>query len=248
LGALLYAYAVDGIAPLLVGIATGTVWFVWESAAVDSVLGFVAALLLGCVVATAVGTLHAARWRPRFSTPWRLVGALLALVGVFVAALPIGDADPSWSAVLTAGAVSAALPAGAALLLGGPGRRLEVAVPVLATIAGIVLVLWQPGDAFTDPSPGQTARALLSVACYLALAGWYAVLGVRSELPGVTGLATTALVLFTTVQSFAVFAPIISGAALFLAVGVVLLASGYGFDRARRRIVADVGDAEGRSA
>jgi hypothetical protein len=61
---------------------------------------------------------------------------------------------------------------------------------------------------------------------------------VRRDLPALTGLATAALVLFTTVQSFAVFAPIISGASLFLAVGLVLLASGYLFDRARRRLVA----------
>ena len=42
---------------------------------------------------------------------------------------------------------------------------------------------------------------------------------------------------FTTVQSFAVFAPVISGATLFLAVGLVLIAVGYLVDRGRRHLV-----------
>jgi hypothetical protein len=113
---------------------------------------------------------------------------------------------------------------------------------VLAAVVGTVLATWQPEGPTDVPTTAMTSRAVLSVLVYLLLAAWYAVLGVRSDLPGVTGLATAALVLFTTVQSFAVFARIISGATLFLVVGAVLLGSGYGFDRARRRLVAEVGD------
>lgn len=241
LGALLYAYAVDGVAPLLVGVVSAAIWFTWLSAAeADGQLGFVGAVLLGSAAATAVGVLHAGRWRPGFATPWRLAGALLALFGMFVAALPIDDRTRRWPAELIAGAVVALLLAVGALVLGRAADRIEVAVPVLAALAGTALVLWHPQGSVTEPSVGLTARALLSVLGYLLLAGWYAVLGVRRDLPGVTGLATAALVGFTTVQSFAVFAPIVSGATLFLAVGVVLLGSGYGFDRARRRIVATV--------
>jgi len=54
-----------------------------------------------------------------------------------------------------------------------------------------------------------------------------------------------ALVLFTAVQSFAVFAPIVTGAALFLVLGVIFLGSGYLFDRGRRHLVANL---EGASA
>ena len=46
-------------------------------------------------------------------------------------------------------------------------------------------------------------------------------LGVLRDSTWLTALATAALVLFTTVQAFAVFAPIISGATLFLLVSAV---------------------------
>ena len=55
---------------------------------------------------------------------------------------------------------------------------------------------------------------------------------------GSTALATAALVVFTTFQSFAVFARIVTGAWLFLLLGVVFLATGVLFDRARRGIAA----------
>ena len=45
--------------------------------------------------------------------------------------------------------------------------------------------------------------------------------------------------MFVTVQAFAVFAPILSGAALFLIVGVVLLGTGVLADRGRRRLVSE---------
>jgi uncharacterized membrane protein len=54
-----------------------------------------------------------------------------------------------------------------------------------------------------------------------------------------TWLATAALVVFVTVQASAVFAPIVSGAALFLIVGVVLLGTGVLADRGRRRLVTE---------
>jgi hypothetical protein len=55
-----------------------------------------------------------------------------------------------------------------------------------------------------------------------------------------TVLGTAALVLFTTVQSFAVFAPIITGATLFLILGGILLGSGYLFNRGRRRLLTNL--------
>ncbi len=80
---------------------------------------------------------------------------------------------------------------------------------------------------------------------YVVAAGWYAIVGVRHDSPRLTFIATAALVLFTTVQSFAVFAPIVSGATLFLVLGVIFLGSGYVFDQGRRHLVANL---EGASA
>jgi uncharacterized membrane protein YgcG len=65
-----------------------------------------------------------------------------------------------------------------------------------------------------------------------------AALGTLRDSPRLTALATAALVVFTTFQSFAVFARIVTGAWLFLLLGVVFLATGFLFDRARREIAA----------
>ena len=48
------------------------------------------------------------------------------------------------------------------------------------------------------------------------------------------------LVIFTTFQSFAVFARIIEGAWLFVILGVVFLATGFLADRARRRLAIEL--------
>ena len=71
-------------------------------------------------------------------------------------------------------------------------------------------------------------------------ATWVAVLGIRRSSERLTYLALAALVVFTTFQSFAVFAQIIEGAWLFLVLGVVFLGSGYLFDRARRELTEAV--------
>jgi hypothetical protein len=66
------------------------------------------------------------------------------------------------------------------------------------------------------------------------------VLGIRRSSDWLTYLALAALVVFTTFQSFAVFAQIIQGAWLFVVLGLVFLGSGYLFDRARRELAEAV--------
>jgi uncharacterized membrane protein len=111
----------------------------------------------------------------------------------------------------------------------------------LGAVAGVLLVLWEAPGPVAGVVPLESyMHAFISVAVYVIAAGWYAVLGVLRDSPRLTVLGTAALVLFTTVQSFAVFAPIITGASLFLILGVVLLVSGYLFDRGRRRLVANL--------
>jgi uncharacterized membrane protein len=242
LGAVLYAYAVAGVSPLLVGLAVGTGWYVWHVAdSADSAMGFVAALLVGGVVATAVAALHTGSWL-RFAVPWREASAVLVLVGLFAAALPFVTAeDFSWPPLLTVGLVLAAATVTAAALRADRDGRVELVVPVAALGAGLLLVLWDPGVTNTSEVTGTAyLHAFVSVAVYLAAAGWYAVLGTLRDTTRLTVLATGALVIFTTVQAFAVFAPIISGATLFLLVGAVLVGSGFAVDRGRRHLVATI--------
>jgi uncharacterized membrane protein len=248
IGALLYAYAVVGVAPLLVGITTATVWFVWAvfDAAEDG-MGFVLPVLLAAVVAGAVAVVHAARRLLVFAAPWRDASALMALLGLFVAAFPYVDMDEFvLSAWVTVGIVAALTAVATAVVLAPADARLEALVPLAAVCAGVLLVLWEPPEPVQGVVTGTGyAHAFVSVAVYVLAAGWYAILGVLRDSTRLTYLATAALVLFTSVQSFAVFAPIITGATLFLVLGVVFLGSGYLFDRGRRHLTANL---EGASA
>lgn len=243
LGALLYAYAVAGVAPLFVGIAAGTGWYVWavfESA--EDGMGFVLPVLLAAAVCGAVAVVHVGRWVPAFATVWREVSVLLALLGLFVAAFPYVDMDEFvWSLPIVAGILVAVIAVAASAVLSTGRARWDGLAPLVAVTAGALLVLWEPPEVQGGVASGAAyAHAFVSVTVYVLAAGWYAVLGVLRDSARVTVLATAALVLFTTVQSFAVFAPIITGAALFLVLGAVFVGSGFLFDRGRRHLVATI--------
>jgi uncharacterized membrane protein len=243
LGALLYAYAVRGVAPLLVGLVAGVVWLVWHVGANGgSGLGVVLALLLAAAVASGAAVLHDRFGPADFVAPWRELGAALGLVGLFAAAVPyvtaadFGPDAGSWAA-LVLGVVLALVAAG----LARGEARLE---PLVALGTGLVaagLVLWDPGTAAGDRVGFEDwLHAGVSITAYVGAATWAAVLGIQRSSERLTYLALAALVAFTTFQSFAVFAQIIEGAWLFVALGLVFLGSGYLFDRARRGLTEAV--------
>ena len=177
----------------------------------------------------------AARRSPRLARGRR--GLLLA--GLFAAALPFVGTDGfrgrrGWSAALAAAglaATAAALsPAGDASRRWGRRRR-------GGARAGPGV--WDTGSDVGRPLTADVvAHAAVSVLVYVVVAVALAALGTLRDSPRLTGLATVALVVFTTFQSFAVFAQIVTGAWLFLLLGVVFLATGVLFDRARRGIAA----------
>ncbi len=245
-GALVHAYAVRATGPLLVGITAGTGWFVWQTLLeAPSVLSGILCVAAGSVVATSLGTLHDHRG-DGFAAPWRTVGALLGLATLFAAALPfVGTGDFTWDAWLVGGLVVAGLAAAAALTLGRGAGRLEPLGAVAVLLVSLGLVLWDAGnDASEALTAADWAHAGLSVAAYAGLAVGIAALGaVRDSWP-LTALATAGLVVFTTFQSFAVFAAIIQGAWLFVVLGLIFLGTGYGFDRARRELAATLEGAD----
>ena len=238
-GALVHAYGVRGTGPLLVGMATLLTWFIWQvmyDAA--SPLAVVLTLGVGSVVGIAVSALHEGRL-PRFAPPWREVGAFLALATLFTAALPfISAEDFTWSRWLVVGLVLAGLAGVAAVLLSEGTTRFEplaaLAVPGLATL----LVLWDSGTATEALTVADWAHAGVSVAVFVLVAVGVAVLGILRDSWRLTALAVAGLAVFTTFQSFAVFAQIIQGAWLFLVLGLIFAGTGYGFDRARRELAA----------
>ena len=193
-----------------------------------------AALAFGGVVFQAAQSLQVPAYEPRLLGAWA-AGALLHAYAVgAVAPLLVGIGAGvgwyGWAVVV------------ARDLLG----RLEVAAATAALLLGWLLVLWQPpgaapaGGPTGAPSGEALLRVAVVVAVYLLAALWTAALGVLRDEPRTTGLATAALVLFTVVQSFAVFAPVLSGATLFLALGAVLAVSGWLADRGRRGLVTTV--------
>ena len=244
-GALAYAYAVRGLGPLLVGIATMVGWFAWAlgERAGDGT-AFIAGLLIASVLATAVAVVHeqlVSGALERFAAPWSVVGALLALVALFGAALPdLGREGLQLPALGIVGLVVALALSAAAAGRAEPQARRELAAVVAMLAAGLGLAAWAPADAVGTLSGVELSHALVGTVVYLAASVWFAVVGAARDRPQLVNLATAGLVLFVTVQSFGVFAPLLSGAALFLILGVILIGVGAVAERGRRRLLEEV--------
>src|SRR5690606_16826598 len=160
------------------------------------------------------------------------------LAALFAAAIPgIHGESIAWSGWLVAQTTAAALAAVAALALAvrrGHGAWVEPAGAIAVLVASLLLAMWDTGTDVTDVGVDQWAPAGLAVVACVALARALVVLDTLRQHRALTGLAMTALVVFTTFQSFAVFAPIVTGAWLFVVLGTVFLGTGFLFDRARR--------------
>jgi hypothetical protein len=242
-GALLHGYVARAVAPFVVGLAAGVHWWIaqplWDE---PSGLGVVLLLGAASVLTASLAVLHDARM-DRFGWWWRLLAAGFALVTLFSAAVPdIGTGEPRWSTWLVVEAVLAAVAALVAVALAvraGQARLLLEPLGALAVLLiALPLAMWDVSTDVTALDAASTARAGLGVAAYAVLAVAVAALGTVREHRALTGLAMTGLVVFTTFQSFAVFAPIVTGAWLFVVLGTVFLGTGYLFDRARRELAA----------
>jgi uncharacterized membrane protein len=246
LGALLHAYATRARGPLLVGIAATTGWVLWAGIGEDpSFAGAVLVVTAAAVTALGLAGLHE-RWVPAFAGAWRHVGAGLALVGLFVAGVPVDEGwslgDSPWPAALV---VVATLVATAAVALGRPQARWEALGGVAVLAVGAALAAWPSSGDPDAVTAADVAHAVVAVVAYVALAVGVAAVGTLRDSPLMTAMATLGLVVFTCFQSFAVFAPIVDGAWLFLLLGVVLLATGIGFDRTRRHLAATLDQEQG---
>lgn len=249
-GALVQAYAVRSFGPLLVGAIGTVVWFLWAVLEVEpSGLTAVAALLAAAVVAIGLAAAHPRRLPSELGDLWRELGVLLGLAGLFTAALPFVTVDDfAWNPYLVGGLVAAVLAVGAGTVLGRGLDRVEPLGAVGVGVLAVLLVVWDTG-ADTDGAltTGDWLHAVVSVLVYVVVAVGVAVLGTLRDSWPLRALATGGIVLFTTFQSFAVFARIIDGAWLFLVLGLVFLGTGVLFDRTRRTLVAAIETEEGSS-
>ncbi|PUA81599.1 DUF2157 domain-containing protein [Nocardioides currus] len=244
-GALVHAYAFRALLPLVVGVVTGVGWWIaqplWDDgSAASAVVGIGTA----GVVAISVAVVHD-RGLTRFGQVWRAAGALLGMVSLFVAAVPYTTTDGfRWSGWLFAALVAAGVAAGAALLVARGRARLEPLVAVAVVGVAGLMVLWDTGTDTSSVGAADWAHAAVGVVAFVALAVALVALGTLRDHPMLTVVAMVGLVVFTTFQSFAAFAAIVQGAWLFLVLGLVFLATGFAFDRARREIAASLEDTE----
>ena len=235
--ALVHGYLARAYVPFLVGVATGVAWWfmqpLWSN---DSGMAVVVLLGAGAVLASGLAVLHDGRMTS-FAWTWRTVAGGMALAAMFVAAIPdIARDGIEWSTWLVV-AVGLAAAAAVAAAVVRPGLRvLEPAGAVVVAVAAALLSLWTTGADASDVRAADWLHAGVSVAAYVALAVALVALGTVRDHPPLTWMAMVGLVVFTTFQSFAVFAPIVTGAWLFVVLGTVFLGTGFLFDRARREL------------
>lgn len=241
--ALLHAYATHARGSLLVGLAGVAGWSVWQGVGWDPTFtGFVWTIGLTGAAMVALAALHRGGWA-NFAAPWRNVGAALALAALFVGCLPMSEGFAldlsAWNITLLVVAVAALA---GALWRGDRLDTLETLVVASSVGAALLMVAWIAADDTSAIGAVDVAHASVGVLAYVGLAIALAVAGTLRDSGTLPTIATAGLVVFTTFQSFAVFGEIITGAWLFVALGVVLLGTGFLFDRTRRRLATELAD------
>lgn len=237
-GAFIHAYLTRAHLPFLVGVVTGVTWWfmqpLWDAQDGTTV---VVLLGTGAVLTAGLAVLHDG-WIDGFARTWRTVGGGMALAALFVAAIPDAGSDRlAWSASLAVAlALAASATALAAIVRRGAGI-LEPLGAIAVLLTASLLSTWATGTDTTTVDGADWAHAAISVVAYVVLAVALVALGTVRDHQALTWMAMVGLVVFTTFQGFAVFAPIVTGAWLFVVLGTVFLGTGFLFDRARRELV-----------
>lgn len=238
-GALTLAYASHSVPPLVVGASAGVGWYV--HALVEETEPFEAFVLGLALAVPALVAAGAAHRDDRFAGVWVRAACLLGLTSLFLAAFPGALNEVTLSKPFYAGVAVALIATVVAVWRSGTARLPEIAAGFGIAIATSALALTVPTDEVDAFSPSSLSGAglawvLLAGAAFLLAAAAVAALGVVREMPGLVNLASVALVLFVTCQSFGLFSPLLSGAGLFLAIGLLLVVTGLVVDRGRRKL------------
>lgn len=235
--ALLHGYLTRAYLPFAVGLATGLAWW-FTQPLWDEPSGLTVVVLLGAGAALAAGlaVVHDGHL-DTFAWTWRTVGGGLALLAMFVAAIPdIGEDGIAWSFWVVVTLVAAGVATVGAVATRPGIRALEPLGAIVVLVVATLIGLWTTGADSSDIDTADWLHAAVSVVAYVLLAVALVALGTVRDHPPLTAMAMVGLVVFTTFQSFAVFAPIVTGAWLFVVLGTVFLGTGFLFDRARREL------------
>ena len=237
LAAFLHGYLTRSYMPFSVGVATGVGWWFMQPLW-DEPTGLTVVMLFGAgaVLAAGLAVVHDGRL-DAFAWTWRTVAGAMALLAMFAAAVPdVGRDGIVWTTWLVVALVAAGLAAAAAAATRPGLRALEPLGAIVVLAVATLIGLWSTGTDTSDIGADDWLHAAVSVAAYVVLAVALVALGTVREHPPLTWMAMVGLVVFTTFQSFAVFAPIVTGAWLFVVLGTVFLGTGFLFDRARREL------------
>ena len=236
-GTLPYAYLVRGPMPLVVGVVLTGIWALWFP------LRHVDGEGVGVVIAAtgtafiAIAALHRrSPWQPG-GVPWRDIGVFGLLIGLFAACIP-GAGILEWRPLTLGWLIGSVVLGVAAAVIGSKEDRWTLLLAAGGLLGALLFTFWPVIGGFGAPGGRGNAfvTSALAVIVYLAVATGAAMLGALLDSQRITVLAGLMLALFTTLQAFAVFAPILSGSVLFLTLGVVLIAIGWLADRGRRRL------------
>jgi uncharacterized membrane protein len=236
-GALLHGYLTQSYMPFFVGLVTGVAWWFWQPLW-DAPHGLTVVLLFGAgaVLASGLAVLHDTRL-DAYAWAWRTVGAAMALLAMFAAAIPdVGRDGIVWTTWLVVALALAGVAAAAAVATRPGLRALEPLGAIVVLVVATLIGLWTTGTDTSTVDAADWGHAAVSVIAYVVLAVGLVVLGTVRDHPPLTWMAMVGLVVFTTFQSFAVFAPIVTGAWLFVVLGTVFLGTGFLVDRARREL------------
>ena len=236
-GALLHGYLTRSHMPFFVGLVAGVAWWFWQPLW-DEPNGLTVVLLFGAgaVLASGLAVLHD-HHLDAYAWAWRTVGGAMALLAMFAAAIPdIGRDGIAWTTWLVVALVVAGVAAAAAAAIRPGLRVLEPLGAIVVLVVATLIGLWTTGTDTSTVDAADWGHAAVSVIAYVVLAVGLVVLGTVRDHPPLTWMAMVGLVVFTTFQSFAVFAPIVTGAWLFVVLGTVFLGTGFLFDRARREL------------
>ena len=236
-GALLHGYLTRSRMPFFVGLVAGVVWWLWQPMW-DEPHGLTVVLVLGAgsVLGASVGVLDD-EGLATYAWAWRTVAAAMALVAMFAAAIPgIGSDGIVWTTWLVVEMVVAGVVALAAVLTRRDRRALEPLGATAVLVVATLIAVWTTGTDTSSVDAADWGRAAVSVLAYVVLAVGLVALGTVRDHQALTWMAMAGLVVFTTFQSFAVFAPIVTGAWLFVVLGTLFLGTGFLFDRARREL------------
>ncbi len=243
-GALAYAYAVRSVTSLVVGIVVGAGWYLWTLT--DSGAAVVLGLALASFAATSVAAVHE-HWRiASFSSPWRVAGVIMALIALFAAAIPdVISGSASLPSTFFIGAIPITVLAAVVARKASAQIRRELAATFAVVVAATILVAWSPNtffDVFSSEklSGAALAHVLVAGALFLTLSVWVALVGVARHSSAYITLSSIAIIAFVILQSYAVIAPILSGAILFLVAGAVLIVTAVCILRVRNQLAEEI--------